>query len=530
MFNSRSGRFNPFNRQGPAGQPQEPQQGFSGQPPLFGHPQQQPGYDPRMGPQPQNYNNPQYNAFMAQQMSQGGAPQPRHPMQGQNGPQPHPQQMPNGYGPNPQQYSPHTQSSSTAMTGPIPQDAYFDQPSLRMGPSAPRTDARPQQQTTRSPNTGTNKGPQANGDDVKGLSFWREDDEAPYQDSPEDTSEKSSPLKFVLIVGGLVVVSGISWLIYKWATQPSNNVIPLISAEQGPYKVRPENPGGMMVPHQDKLIYGRLTPSQDPQQVERLLPQDNIQYHAPLPQNGQPAPQAQAMQPSQPTDPYANNYQQQYPQPPQSVNVGPQQAPQQQYTPLPQQGPLTPEQQAYQQQLQLQQQQLAEQQQRQEAQARALAEQQAALQQAQAQLQGKASVKKDDVKATAEVAAAKQEVTVEAKPAAKAEKASTDTTTSDKTQKTAKETSATEAQGKPPVGYYMQLGSLPNDASAKTEWDRLRRKYSGELSEHTAFIRGTEGTSKKLYRILVGPFSNRNAALQKCVKIGGGCKVVQVGS
>ncbi len=47
---------------------------------------------------------------------------------------------------------------------------------------------------------------------------------------------------------------------------------PLIRAEPGPTKVRPEEPGGLEVPHQDKLIFETLTPGQPVEGGERLLP------------------------------------------------------------------------------------------------------------------------------------------------------------------------------------------------------------------------------------------------------------------
>src|SRR3546814_1595052 len=46
----------------------------------------------------------------------------------------------------------------------------------------------------------------------------------------------------------------------------------MIKAEDAPIKHRPEEPGGMDVPHQDKLVFNRLAPGQVENQVERLLP------------------------------------------------------------------------------------------------------------------------------------------------------------------------------------------------------------------------------------------------------------------
>ncbi|HJO98062.1 MAG TPA: SPOR domain-containing protein [Rhodospirillales bacterium] len=48
--------------------------------------------------------------------------------------------------------------------------------------------------------------------------------------------------------------------------------VPLVLADPGPVKVRPENPGGMQVPDQDKLVYDRMRGDEKPPQVESLLP------------------------------------------------------------------------------------------------------------------------------------------------------------------------------------------------------------------------------------------------------------------
>ena len=47
---------------------------------------------------------------------------------------------------------------------------------------------------------------------------------------------------------------------------------PLIKADEGPVKVRPEDPGGMQVPNRDMLVYRRLEGAKEPPPVERLLP------------------------------------------------------------------------------------------------------------------------------------------------------------------------------------------------------------------------------------------------------------------
>ncbi len=79
-----------------------------------------------------------------------------------------------------------------------------------------------------------------------------------------------------LLVGGAVVAvvlfAGFIW--YAWDQSRGKGVImppPVVRAEQGPAKVEPESPGGMDVPHQDKLVYERLD-SESEERVEQLLP------------------------------------------------------------------------------------------------------------------------------------------------------------------------------------------------------------------------------------------------------------------
>lgn len=48
--------------------------------------------------------------------------------------------------------------------------------------------------------------------------------------------------------------------------------VPLIKADEGPVKVRPEDPGGMQVPNRDMLVYRRFEGAKERPPVERLLP------------------------------------------------------------------------------------------------------------------------------------------------------------------------------------------------------------------------------------------------------------------
>lgn len=104
---------------------------------------------------------------------------------------------------------------------------------------------------------------------IKNLSFW---DNTDAEDVDENEwIERQSTTPFILVIVILVVVSTLLWFMYQWASSEAPSTPPIIAADTAPFKVRPDNPGGMMIPHQDKLVYGRL--SQDPSQpIERLLP------------------------------------------------------------------------------------------------------------------------------------------------------------------------------------------------------------------------------------------------------------------
>lgn len=107
-------------------------------------------------------------------------------------------------------------------------------------------------------------------------------------------------LVVLLALGGFV---GIVWHAYNQGKAGgADGVVPVLKAEDGPTRVRPDQPGGMDVPNQDKLIYDWLAPGGQiaAPQVERLLPP----AEAPVarPQAPAPAPAPQAPVAAAPTD------------------------------------------------------------------------------------------------------------------------------------------------------------------------------------------------------------------------------------
>ncbi|MBT6441382.1 MAG: hypothetical protein HOK61_03065 [Alphaproteobacteria bacterium] len=73
---------------------------------------------------------------------------------------------------------------------------------------------------------------------------------------------------------GAVALAGVVWYFSDQADNGTGTDadVPLISAEDGPVKVRPEEPGGLDVPNRDKYVYKSLTDETAEPDVEQLLP------------------------------------------------------------------------------------------------------------------------------------------------------------------------------------------------------------------------------------------------------------------
>ena len=93
----------------------------------------------------------------------------------------------------------------------------------------------------------------------------------------DDGAARSSGTSVSLIVGvvlGVVLVGGVGWYAFQnpagVALAPGETQT--IKADTTPYKMRPDNPGGMQVENQDKLVYDRVAKGAAPNRVESLLP------------------------------------------------------------------------------------------------------------------------------------------------------------------------------------------------------------------------------------------------------------------
>lgn len=83
----------------------------------------------------------------------------------------------------------------------------------------------------------------------------------------------------VLVLAGTAVVVAY----HRGVESGAHRVPPLVQAEPGPTKVAPEEPGGMAVPHQDRLIYDRMAGKDAKEPVEQLLPGPEEPVETPKP-------------------------------------------------------------------------------------------------------------------------------------------------------------------------------------------------------------------------------------------------------
>lgn len=111
---------------------------------------------------------------------------------------------------------------------------------------------------------------------------------------------RSRALPIFIALFALGAFGGIVWYAYTQGVQSGvSTVAPVIKAEDGPTKAKPEQPGGLQVPHQDKQVFQRLLPEgQAPQTVERLLPPPPEPLQPPPPP--EPAPAPAVVEPAQP--------------------------------------------------------------------------------------------------------------------------------------------------------------------------------------------------------------------------------------
>lgn len=83
-------------------------------------------------------------------------------------------------------------------------------------------------------------------------------------------------IKWAIVAVGLMVLVSGAWIGFgdqiAGIFAGGDEDVPVIKAEGSPVKIKPENPGGMNVPNQGRLVYGMVDGTAAQPRVERLLP------------------------------------------------------------------------------------------------------------------------------------------------------------------------------------------------------------------------------------------------------------------
>jgi len=99
----------------------------------------------------------------------------------------------------------------------------------------------------------------------------------------------------VNMLGGLlalIVATAFGWVVWvaydEGLRTGAVKTVPVIRADASEIKRKPDEPGGLKVPHQDKLVFNRLAPGQADEPIERLLPLPEVPIALPVRDSKQP--------------------------------------------------------------------------------------------------------------------------------------------------------------------------------------------------------------------------------------------------
>ena len=98
-----------------------------------------------------------------------------------------------------------------------------------------------------------------------------------HQETEEGPAAKNFKKAFWCVFALATLVLGcLVAIVYILLREPMDNQenVPTISPTPLPVKVKPENPGGMVIPDQDKVIYDRVSQDPVPVKVEKLFPDE----------------------------------------------------------------------------------------------------------------------------------------------------------------------------------------------------------------------------------------------------------------
>lgn len=115
----------------------------------------------------------------------------------------------------------------------------------------------------------------------------------------EDDSLRRTWLIAGAAILAMVLFSGLIWYLYGRASSNDPDAPFLVQAPAGPTKVEPAERGGMEVPHQERLVFGRVSGEEKPvKEKVTESPEEPLERPRPVPEPSPPA--AEAPGPSEP--------------------------------------------------------------------------------------------------------------------------------------------------------------------------------------------------------------------------------------
>jgi hypothetical protein len=108
--------------------------------------------------------------------------------------------------------------------------------------------------------------------------------------------QRSRP-RVLLLAGVVGVLAFVAAVALVGTGERAERAVPLIVADNAPFRVRPADPGGMQVPNQDQLVYQRMAGAPvapSGRRIEVLLPPPEAPLPVPRPAPPAPAPEAAA--------------------------------------------------------------------------------------------------------------------------------------------------------------------------------------------------------------------------------------------
>ncbi len=106
-----------------------------------------------------------------------------------------------------------------------------------------------------------------------------------------DPPKRRSIWPSIAVVAAASAFGGVIWYAYHQGHEDGRpGLPPLVKAEPGPTKVKPDNPGGQEIPFQDSTVYDRLNQNGQKPVIEKLLPPPEEPVDAPAAGRRPPMP------------------------------------------------------------------------------------------------------------------------------------------------------------------------------------------------------------------------------------------------